>query len=429
FGKWGQLTFSGCLLKAMEGQTPVSALIHAATMVAAGVYLLVRLSSSLPEEVLNFIAISGSLTACYAAVCAIFQHDIKKVLAFSTISQLGYMVLGIGVRADDAALFHLITHAFFKAGLFLGAASVINVMHHAHRYDPQNIRYMGGLKDKMLRTCGAFILCSLALSGLPLFSGFLSKDSILLNVWLFAEATGSWAYIISGVSIFTIFLTSFYVVRMVLLVFFGNSRTDFTTYKYKESKRLYCPLTILGILSLFIFFNANPFGHSSWLIEYMGFPIQYVTGGIVPFLSIIMIIMGIVLAFYFFGPTSNYALTYLKNSGFKPKSDIFTRKGLPLGECYHKVGLAIYKLSLAAAYLDRKAIDPTLHFISVGSVVGSKVLALIDRFLVDGPVNLLASFSSFLGKRFAGLSARDGQMQLTWLLVIVILILGWFLLF
>ena len=429
FGKSAQLPFSGWLLKAMAGPTPVSALIHAATMVAAGVYLLVRLSPFLPEEVLNFVAISGCLTACYAAVCAIFQHDIKKVLAFSTISQLGYMVLGIGVRADDAALFHLITHAFFKAGLFLGAASVINVMHHVHRHDPQNMRYMGGLKNKMMRTCGAFVLCSLALSGLPLFSGFLSKDTILFNVWLFAETTGSWAYIISGVAIFTVFLTSFYVLRMVLLVFFGNSRTDFNNYKYKESKRLYFPLAILGILSLFIFFNPNPFGHSSWLIEYMGFPIHYVTGGIVPFLSILMVILGVVLAFYFFRPTSKYALNYLENSGFKPKPGIFVRKSLQLGEWYHKVGIAVYKLSLAAAYLDRKAIDPTLHFISVGSVVGSKVLALMDRFLVDGPVNLVASFLSFMGKRFAGLSARDGQTQLTWLLVIVILILGWFLLF
>ncbi|MBC6410428.1 MAG: NADH-quinone oxidoreductase subunit L [Ekhidna sp.] len=429
FGKSAQLPFSGWLLKAMAGPTPVSALIHAATMVAAGVYLLVRVSPFLPQEVLNFIAIIGCLTSCYAAICAIVRHDIKKVLAFSTISQLGYMVLGIGVGAADASLFHLITHAFFKAGLFLGAASVINFMCNARKNDSRDMRYMGGLTSKLPWTCRSFILCSLALAGLPLFSGFLSKDSILLGAWLFATKTGSWAYIISDLAIFTTLLTAFYVARMVLLVFFGTPRTNLTNYKYRESKRLYFPLVILGVFSLFIFFNLNPLGHSSYLIEYMGFPIQHLEGSIIPFLSILMVISGFVLAFSWFKPGAKYTTTYLKNSQPKSGLGIFALEGFQLGELYRRVGIAIYKLSLAAAYLDRQVIDPMLHFVSIGSVVGSKVLALIERFMVNGPVNLSASILAFLGKRFAGLSARDGQTQIIWLLVMVILILGWFIFF
>ena len=291
------------------------------------------------------------------------------------------------------------------------------------------MRYMGGLAGKVPWTYRSFALCSLALSGLPLFSGFLSKDGILLGAWKFAADVGSWAYIISNLAIFTALLTSFYAARMVLLVFFGDSRTDLVNHKYRESRRLYFPLIILGIFSLSIFFNLNPFGHSSWLIGHMGFPIQHFEADIIPFLSVLMVILGFVLAFSFFKPRSKYTTAYLKNPNPKSGSGIFVLEGFQLGKLYQRVGAAVYQLSLGMACLDRKVIDPLLHFVSIGSVVGSKVLTLTDRFIVDGPVNLLAAVSAWLGKRFAGLSARDGQAQIVWLFLMVILILSWIILF
>ena len=224
FGKSAQFPFSSWLIKAMVGPTPVSALIHAATMVAAGVYLLFRLAPILTPEVSVFIAIIGTVTAFYAALSAIAQFDLKRVLAYSTISQLGYMMLGIGVGAREAALFHLFTHAFFKAGLFLGAAAIIHHLQEMNSSDPQDMRTMGGLRNTMPVIFSAFIGCGMALAGLPLFSGFMSKDGILIGAWNFAIEAGGWAYLIPDVALITALLTAFYVGRMIILIFFGKAR-------------------------------------------------------------------------------------------------------------------------------------------------------------------------------------------------------------
>ena len=184
-GKSAQFPLQVWLPDAMEGPTPVSALIHAATMVAAGIYLIARVFFILSDDVLLFIAYTGAITAFMGAIAACTQSDIKKVLAFSTISQLGYMVLALGVGAFDAALFHLVTHAFFKACLFLGSGSIIHSLHHLEHetdthFDPQNMLLMGGLRKKMPLTFITYCIATAALVGVPLFSGFLSKDAILL---------------------------------------------------------------------------------------------------------------------------------------------------------------------------------------------------------------------------------------------------------
>ena len=182
-GKSAQFPLQIWLPDAMEGPTPVSALIHAATMVAAGIYLLARIYVLFDPVVLDVIAVIGALTAFMGAVAALTQTDIKRVLAFSTISQLGYMVLGMGVGAYGAALFHLTTHAFFKACLFLSAGAIIHALHEAQKdgnhFDAQDMRFMGGLRKKMPITFAAFSISALALAGVPFFSGFLSKDAIL----------------------------------------------------------------------------------------------------------------------------------------------------------------------------------------------------------------------------------------------------------
>src|SRR3954468_8728023 len=217
-GKSAQLPLHIWLPDAMEGPTPVSALIHAATMVTAGVFLLVRahVFFDVSEHAATIVAWFGAITALYAATVALVQNDIKRVLAYSTISQLGYMFLAVGVGAYSAAIFHMITHAFFKALLFLGAGSVIHGMH-----DQQDMRRMGGLRRFMPITAGTFIVGWLAISGIIPFAGFWSKDEILTAAW--DKNIALWA-----VGFVTALLTAFYMSRQVFLVFFGDQRWNDT---------------------------------------------------------------------------------------------------------------------------------------------------------------------------------------------------------
>ena len=214
-GKSAQLPLYVWLPDAMAGPTPVSALIHAATMVTSGIYLLTRVNPIIAEAdswLQPTIAWVGAATALFAATIAVAQNDIKKVLAYSTVSQLGYMFLAVGVGAYVPAVFHMITHAFFKALLFLGSGSVIHGMH-----EEQDMRHMGGLRRYMPITAVTFIVGWLAIAGVPPFSGFFSKDEILLYAW--AENPALWA-----VGLVTALLTAFYMSRQVFLVFFGGER-------------------------------------------------------------------------------------------------------------------------------------------------------------------------------------------------------------
>jgi NADH-quinone oxidoreductase subunit L len=214
-GKSAQLPLYVWLPDAMAGPTPVSALIHAATMVTGGVYLMVRVSPLLAQSydwMPDVIAWVGVLTALFAATVAVAQNDIKKVLAYSTVSQLGYMFLAVGTGAYVAAIFHMITHAFFKALLFLGSGSVIHGMH-----DEQDMRKMGGLLKWMPVTGFTFIIGWLAIAGVPPFAGFWSKDEILLGAW--ASNKALWA-----IGLFTAGLTAFYMARQVFMVFYGEER-------------------------------------------------------------------------------------------------------------------------------------------------------------------------------------------------------------
>ncbi len=218
-GKSAQLPLYVWLPDAMEGPTPVSALIHAATMVTAGVYLLSRMSPVLVHSdiSLKIIAVVGTATALFAALAATAQHDIKKVLAYSTVSQLGYMFLAVGSGAYVAALFHMITHAFFKALLFLGAGSVIHAMN-----DEQDMRYMGALRKVMPITGATFIVGWLAIAGVPPFAGFWSKDDILLAAWNM-DGGGGLGRILWAVGLITALLTAYYMSRQVFMVFYGEA--------------------------------------------------------------------------------------------------------------------------------------------------------------------------------------------------------------
>ena len=241
--KSAQIPLYVWLPDAMAGPTPVSALIHAATMVTAGVYMIVRLNPIFlaAPNVLHLIAIIGAATAFFAATVGLTQFDIKKVLAYSTVSQLGYMFLACGVGAFGAAMFHLMTHAFFKALMFLGSGSVIHSMH-----EEQDIRKMGGLSKYMPITHATFAIGWLAIIGIPPFAGFFSKDEILWQA--FSSPFGSKGLYIVGVV--AAILTAFYMTRLMALTFWGKSRVNPKIHPHESSSVMTIPLIVLAILSI-----------------------------------------------------------------------------------------------------------------------------------------------------------------------------------
>ncbi len=274
-GKSAQFPLHVWLPDAMEGPTPISALIHAATMVAAGVYMLVRVAFVIQSSQTALLAIAwiGTITAVMAALIATQQNDIKRILAYSTLSQLGYMVMAVGLASNDAAMFHLFTHAFFKALLFLAAGSVIVMLHHE-----QDIWKMGGLSRRLPITFVTFAVGALALIGCPPFSGFFSKDAILAlayerNTPIFA------------VALFTAFLTAFYVMRLLVIVFFGKPRSDITRESGESPPVMTAPLIVLAVLATvggFAFFARN----------FLTLPIEKEVAILVPILAIVALIVG-----------------------------------------------------------------------------------------------------------------------------------------
>jgi NADH-quinone oxidoreductase subunit L len=255
-GKSAQIPLAVWLPDAMAGPTPVSALIHAATMVTAGIFLIARNSVlfALSPATMEVVAIVGIATAFLAATIGIVQNDIKKVLAYSTVSQLGFMFVALGVGAFSAGVFHVMTHAFFKGLLFLGAGSVIHGMHHE-----QNIKHMGGLKKYMPVTYMTFFIATLAISGIPLFSGFFSKDEIL---WM-AFSKGSWVLWIFGVT--AAFFTAFYMFRLLKLTFHGEERFDHHhVHPHESPKTMTIPLMILAVLSALGGLLGIPYALGAW---------------------------------------------------------------------------------------------------------------------------------------------------------------------
>ncbi|HXG23531.1 MAG TPA: NADH-quinone oxidoreductase subunit L, partial [Chthonomonadales bacterium] len=247
-GKSAQFPLHVWLPDAMEGPTPVSALIHAATMVAAGVYMVGRLFPlfSHSEIAMNTVLLIGALTALLAATIALVQTDIKKVLAYSTVSQLGYMMLGLGAYSHFAGMFHLVTHAMFKALLFLTAGSVIHALHHAD--DPNDLRQMGGLLKRMPITAITCAIGVLALAGMPPLSGFWSKDAILGAVMERSKATPALIGLLTGILVAG--LTAFYATRLWLMTFWGRSRSEAAAHARESPPVMTVPLWLLAIPSL-----------------------------------------------------------------------------------------------------------------------------------------------------------------------------------
>lgn len=301
-GKSAQIPLFTWLPDAMAGPTPVSALIHAATMVTAGIYMVIRANVlfELSPEVLNFIGWVGLATALLGAIIGLFQNDIKKVLAYSTVSQLGYMFIGLGASAYTASFFHVTTHAFFKALLFLGAGSVIHALS-----DEQDIRKMGGLAKKLPITFITFLIATIAISGIPPFSGFFSKDEILAN--LYHHDSVMWWLAILGSA-----LTSFYMFRVLIITFFGEFRgtKEQANHLHESPLLMSVPLMILAILSMVgglinmpHFFGGNEF-LANWLEPIIPSPEGSLEFHLISLEALAPILAGIlpaILAIYLFG--------------------------------------------------------------------------------------------------------------------------------
>lgn len=290
-GKSAQVPLHVWLPDAMEGPTPVSALIHAATMVAAGVYMLARIFFILEPSAtaLTVIAALGAITALMAAFMATQQNDIKRILAYSTLSQLGLMVAGVGVGAWGAAMFHLFTHAFFKALLFLGAGAVIHALHHE-----QDIWKMGGLRKSMPITFLTFVIGTLALTGAPFLAGFFSKDAILLAAW--HKNT-----LVFGAALLTSLLTAFYMTRLVVVAFLGGARTEAAQHGHDCPAPMTLPLVILAVLSAiagYEFFAQSIFGAE---IFHKVHEAEHVS--IVPTLAVSVFVIGTLVAWFVYKGT------------------------------------------------------------------------------------------------------------------------------
>jgi NADH-quinone oxidoreductase subunit L len=329
-GKSAQFPLHVWLPDAMEGPTPISALIHAATMVAAGVYMLVRVAFVIQasQTALLVVAWIGTITAAMAALIATQQNDIKRILAYSTLSQLGYMVMAVGLASNDAAMFHLFTHAFFKALLFLAAGSIIVMLHHE-----QNIWKMGGLSRKLPVTFVTFTVGALALIGCPPFSGFFSKDAILAlaydrNMPIFI------------IGLFTAFLTAFYVVRLLIIVFFGETRSEAARQSKESPLVMTGPLIVLAILAAlggFGFFARN----------FLALPIEKETIFLVPVLAFVALIVG-----------SGLAIVLYRNRAGEPIDVEVLREKFYFDEFYAwLINWTQELLARVSAFFDRWIID------------------------------------------------------------------------
>lgn len=370
-GKSGQFPLHTWLPDAMEGPTPVSALIHAATMVAAGVYLVAALFPlfEASEAALLTVAIVGAVTAIFAATIALVQTDIKRVLAYSTVSQLGYMMLALGSAGYVAGVFHLTTHAFFKALLFLAAGSVIHAVH------TQDIEKMGGLWKKLPKTGVLFLIGTMAISGVPLLSGFFSKDEILISAW---NAENPVLFVLAMI---TAFLTAFYMFRLFFMVFMGESRADHQEEVHESPTIMTLPMTVLAILTIVAgYINTPWFGTflGDWLTDGHG----HVEGPVwIMLVATILSLLGICLAWLIYGKQS------LSRDWLTSKTSV------AYGILYNKYFVdEIYQYSVVA-----------------GVKVFSLFLKYVEWFIVQGMAEVIRGTVQGLGK--LGSKWQNGQIQ------------------
>lgn len=413
--KSAQFPLHTWLPDAMEGPTSISALIHAATMVAAGIFLLGRVYPLFTPTELDILAIVGCFTAFMAATIALTQNDLKRILAYSTISQLGYMVMAMGIGAYASSLFHLITHAFFKCLLFLVAGIVIHQMQHIKddnslSIDPQNIQNMGGLRKKLPFTFIVAIIGSLALIGLPFTSGYLSKDGILIQAFDWSDGK-SWIYkLIPYGAVLTTWLTAFYVVRMMVKVFFGDLKVQkvhhpITLHISDGAWQYKLPLALLAVACLFPIFSLNPVIYEkAWLLQ--GLPLLQGLDRVNIYHTIIPVLVNILSLFVIYAAYAVYV---------KRKTHAFPQSGFLYNLSYHQWYFdKIYEsvivrggvlLSNLLSWIDRNIIDGLVNLLPKIMVLISKIAAWFDYYVIDGITRLITYIVETIGnfvRRFQG---------------------------
>ncbi|WP_028543924.1 NADH-quinone oxidoreductase subunit L [Paenibacillus taiwanensis] len=371
-GKSGQFPLHTWLPDAMEGPTPISALIHAATMVAAGVYLVARTFSifHVSPTAMAIVAGIGGFTAIFAATIGLAQRDIKRILAYSTVSQLGYMMMALGLGAVTAGVFHLFTHAFFKALLFLGAGSVIHAVH------TQDIFQMGGLGRKMKVTTWTFAIGAMALSGIPPFSGFWSKDAILAAAW---EQDHKLLFVIG---VLAAFFTAFYMARLFFVAFTGKPADDQIYQQAHESpSSMTIPLVVLAVLALIAGFVYTPF-NGQFGIWLTGEPAEDHANVLVMIISVAAGVCGVLLGYVLYRPGQSQRVDKLEQAA-APLFRVLERK-------YY--------------------IDELYNWLIVRPLrVIGKGLDIIDRYVVDGLVRFISAFVDGWGR--TSTRVQNGQLQ------------------
>jgi NADH-quinone oxidoreductase subunit L len=429
--KSAQFPLHTWLPDAMEGPTSVSALIHAATMVAAGVFLLGRVYPFFIATELDILAIIGCFTAFMAATIALTQNDLKRILAYSTISQLGFMIMGMGIGAYPSALFHLTTHAFFKCLLFLCAGIIIHEMQHIKEenkldIDAQDILNMGGLRKQLPVTFWASVIGGLALIGLPLTSGYLSKDGILIEAFQWSDGRG-WPFkILPAAALITSWMTAFYVARLIFKVFFGKFRLleaypDVKLHASDKKWQYRLPLILLSVCCLFPLFSVSPFVYEhAWLFK--GFsstnaPALIIYHNLIP---VGVNVLSLCVIYYAY-------LNYVS----KP-IPVFQQKGFAYRLSYHQwyidrfyskyIVTPVLVIGKAAFAFDRKVIDGFISLLQNITINLSKLSAWIDKYLVDGMLYLIVLIVKSVGNFARGFQGGKVQYYLFSMLVIVLAI-------
>jgi NADH-quinone oxidoreductase subunit L len=411
-GKSAQFPFFTWLPDAMTGPTPVSALIHAATMVAAGVYLMTRLHPLFTPDAMIVVNYVGMITALIAALAALSQYDIKRVLAYSTISQLGLMMTD---STGIAAFPHLITHAFFKAGLFLAAGTLIHALHHAqhhavNEFDVQDIRNLGGLRKRLPFTFLAFIICGASLVGLPLTSGFLSKEGLLAVQF---SRSGN---LFLGIGILmTSFITAVYTFRLIWFIFFKEERHTQHLTLHEAPWVMRMPVAVLMFGSSWLLYSLSPFEIQSWFVS-SSFKTHTTNWlpDMLALISVVWVLIALTTAYFIYrNRTSPTHKTVLQNAfGI----DWFTT-------------LIATKVSIAAATtterVDRRLIDKGLHFIAYANVTIAHLIGWFDRYIIDGIVHTIAAIAQGIGSFTRSFQSGKIQMYIFWAALALIIFIIW----
>ncbi len=355
-GKSAQVPLHVWLPDAMEGPTPISALIHAATMVTAGVFMVARLAPlyNLSPTAMTVVAITGGVTMVVGATIALTQTDIKRVVAYSTVSQLGYMIMACGLGAYAAGMYHLLTHGAFKALLFLGCGSVIIALHHE-----QDMRRMGGLKDKLPVTYWTFVVGSLALAGFPLTSGFFSKDDLLISAW----SAGPLGQFLTVIGLVTALMTAFYSFRLVFVTFWGPSHVDphHAGHVHEPSQTMTMPLIVLAVLSIVTGYLG--------ISEFLGPTFETAAGGVEHRGEVAVGIMVAATGMGLLGIAGAYYVYVLNPS---------------IPERFSQRWQSLYRASLNKWYVD-EAYDRTI--VRFTFFAASELWKRVDINIIDGAVN------------------------------------------